>query len=243
MRLSRYGIFEIVVGTALLAVIAALLAWIWWPLALVVLPVWLWLIAFFRDPERAIPTQVGILVSPADGTVSDVGMIEHDEHLGGPALRVGIFLSVFNVHVNRCPCDARVLKTIYRKGKFLNAMKHDVASADNESNTIVLGDVQTGRPIATVRQIVGLIARRIICTSNEGDVLRRGQRIGLIKFGSRTELCVPAWLSPEATVKVGQKVRGAMDVICTIGLPDGELQHEEAKQRRNRTPTQSVAAG
>lgn len=217
IRISRHGVNEILGGTALLAGLGVALGWwLGWPWGLVVLPVWGWLIAFFRDPERAIPNDPGAMVSPADGMVSDVEVIEHDEHLAGPALRIGIFLSVFNVHVNRSPCDAKVVQTIYKKGKFVNALKHDVASAENESNTLILADPATGRTIATVRQIVGLIARRIICEPKPGDLIRRGQRIGLIKFGSRTELCVPMWMAPKATVKVGQKVRGAADVICVI---------------------------
>lgn len=207
------------VGSAVLLAVGLALSWAWWPLGLVVLPVWAWLLAFFRDPDRPIPERPEAMVSPADGLVTDVGVVERDEHLGGPVLRIGIFLSVFNVHVNRSPCRARLLNTVYKKGQFLNALKHDVASAENESNTLILGDVDSGRPIATVRQIVGLIARRIICTPQPGQVIERGERIGLIKFGSRTELCVPTWLSPEATVKVGQKVRGAADVVCTVVLP------------------------
>lgn len=228
MRFSRHGIVEMLVGSLVLLLIGAALSWLWWPMGLVVLPVWAWLLAFFRDPDRPIPQAPGALVSPADGLVTDVGVIEADEHLGGPVLRIGIFLSVFNVHVNRSPCRCRLIRTVYRKGKFLNALKHDIASAENESNTLILGDVETGRPIATVRQIVGLIARRIICTPKPGDVLDRGQRIGLIKFGSRTELCVPMWMAPQATVRVGQKVRGAADVICTVAATaDTSPQHPE----------------
>lgn len=206
-----------IIGTIVLWAIGFGLAWLWWPLSFIVLPVWIWLLSFFRDPDRPIPTEPGVMVSPADGMVSDVEQIEFDEHLQGPALRIGIFLSVFNVHVNRCPCDARVIKTIYKKGKFINALHHATASADNESNTIVLADRAGEQPIATVRQIVGLIARRIICDAKIGDTLTRGQRIGLIKFGSRTELCVPMWMNPQATVRVGQKVCGARDVICRVG--------------------------
>lgn len=217
LRFSKHGVWEMIIGTIVLWAIGAGLAWLWWPLSFIVLPVWIWLLAFFRDPDRPIPSEPGIMVSPADGTVSDVEQIEFDEHLQGPALRIGIFLSVFNVHVNRSPCDARVIKTIYKKGKFINAMHHATASADNESNTIVLADRPGEQPIATVRQIVGLIARRIICDAKIGDTLTRGQRIGLIKFGSRTELCVPMWMNPQATVRVGQKVSGARDVICRVG--------------------------
>jgi phosphatidylserine decarboxylase len=225
MRLSRHGIFELVVGTFVLVVIGLLLAWIWWPLAALALPVLVWLFAFFRDPDRPIPSQAGAMVSPADGTVTDIETIEADPHLGGPALRIGIFLSVFNVHVNRAPCDGRVVHLEYKKGKFVNALKHATASADNEANTIVLAEKDGQRRIATVKQIVGLIARRIICEPRVGDEVTRGQRIGLIKFGSRTELSVPMWMNPAATVKVGQKVRGAADVVCTVSV--GAMTEEE----------------
>ena len=173
----------------------------------------------FRDPERTLPAEQHALVSPADGTVSDVTEIAHDELLGGPAVRVGIFLSVFNVHVNRSPCDGKVLKVTYKKGKFVNAMRHGQASDENESNTILLGEPTTGRPVVVVKQIVGLIARRIICTATTGDQLKRGERFGMIKFGSRTELTIAKFLDPTVKVKVGQTVRGGADVIATLGQP------------------------
>lgn len=201
------------------------LALLWWGLAhfthhcwvgVVVLPVWLWLIAFFRDPERPIPTDPNIMVSPADGTVSDITELDNVEALGGPALRIGIFLSVFNVHINRCPCDAKVVSVAYKKGKFINAMNHHQASEKNEATTIVLADPKTGKPIAVVRQIVGLIARRIVCDATPDALFTRGQRIGLIKFGSRTELIIPKWMNPVPKVQIGQKVRGAMDIVAEV---------------------------
>jgi len=215
LRFTRHGLWEMAVGTIALGLIGAGM-WIIHP-ALAILPfgVWVWLMAFFRDPQRALPGDRDTWVSPADGLVSDITPIDNDPLLGGPAIRVGIFLSVFNVHVNRAPCDAKVIKTIYKEGKFINALKHDEASSDNESNTILLAD-DTGKPIAVVKQIVGLIARRIINTAREGTTVERGQRIGMIKFGSRTELVIPLWLSPDIKVKVGQKVRGAADVIATV---------------------------
>lgn len=231
MPLSRHGIWEMFIGSVVLLAIAAGLALVWWPLAWLVLPVLVWLFAFFRDPDRAVPEDPRAYVSPADGTVTDVQPIEYDELLQGPAVRVGIFLSVFNVHVNRSPCDGRVLKLIYKKGRFANALKHDVASAENESNTIVIGD-ESGRPIAVVRQIVGLIARRIICEPQVGQTVARGQRIGLIKFGSRTELTLPVWLDPQPQVKVGDKVRGASDVIFRVAPPVVSRPESASESRR-----------
>jgi phosphatidylserine decarboxylase len=175
------------------------------------------LFAFFRDPGRRLPGDERSVVSPADGTVSDVTELEHDELLGGPGVRIGIFLSVFNVHVNRSPCAGRVIQTRYKKGKFVNAMRHSEASSENESNTIVLAEAGGERPVAVVKQIVGLIARRIVCTVRPGESVERGQRIGMIKFGSRTELYLPRRLEPRVTVKVGQSVRGAADVVAILG--------------------------
>src|SRR5947207_2389099 len=217
--LTRHGFREMLIGSLVLVAAAVVLGFWWWPISFIVLPVLLWLFAFFRDPERPIPAEQHVMVSPADGTVSDIEELPHDDLLGGPALRVGIFLSVFNVHINRSPCDGKVVKVIYKKGKFINAMSHNRASEENESNTIVLAEPTSGKPIAVVKQIVGLIARRIVFAGREGDVLTRGQRIGMIKFGSRTELYIPLWLKPQVKVEIGQTVRGAADIIALLENP------------------------
>ena len=217
IRLTRHGLWEMVIGTLVLVLIGGALSWLWWPLGLLALPVLLWLFAFFRDPERPITDDARAMVSPADGLVSDVGEIENCELLGGiPAIRIGIFLSVFNVHVNRSPCDGRVASVIYKKGKFINALSHNAASDQNESNTIVLFEPGTHDIVCGVKQIVGLIARRIICTANTNDVVSRGQRIGMIKFGSRTELYIPKRLSPVVKCKKGDTVRGGLDILATV---------------------------
>jgi phosphatidylserine decarboxylase len=215
--LTRHGWREMLIGSVLLAFIAAGLAMIRPPLALGVLPFLIFLFAFFRDPERTIPSDPAAMVSPADGTVSDITDIPDDPLLGGPAVRIGIFLSVFNCHVNRSPCDGRVIQTRYKKGTFINAMRHDAASTQNESNTIVIAEPGGERPIAVVKQIVGLIARRIVCTVKQADAVTRGQRIGMIKFGSRTELYLPKRLNTQVKVTVGESVRGGRDVIAVVG--------------------------
>jgi phosphatidylserine decarboxylase len=213
-RITRHGLREIALGTLLLLALAAGLAW-WQPwAALVVLPVWLWLVAFFRDPERTIPDGPGVMVSPADGLVADIADVE-EPLVGGPAVRVGIFLSIFNVHINRSPCAGTVTDIRFRPGRFLSALRHAQASAENQSNTLVLADA-SGRPVAVVRQIVGAIARRIVCDAQVGTTLLRGQRFGLIKFGSRTELTLPKSLNPRIEVRVGQKVRGGADIIAVV---------------------------
>lgn len=217
--LTRHGFREMLIGSAALVIVAIALGWAWWPLALLVVPVLIWLFAFFRDPERDIPGEQHVMVSPADGKVSDITDLDHHDLLNGPCVRIGIFLSVFNVHVNRSPCDGKVIDVQYRRGKFINAMSHGAASEQNESNTIVLADPDTGRPVAVVKQIVGLIARRIVCTSSVGDVVKRGDRIGMIKFGSRTELYIPTHLKPVVKVQVGQTVRGGADVVAVLENP------------------------
>lgn len=223
-RVTRHGWREMLIGSVVLVAVAAvtvesrliLLDFVLLPLIFAVL---VWLFAFFRDPERPIPAEEHLMVSPADGVVSDISRIESDPLLDGPSIRIGIFLSVFNVHINRSPCDGRIRSVVYKHGKFINAMHHGRASDENESNTIVLEDTTTAKPIAVVKQIVGLIARRIIFTGETGQLIRRGQRIGMIKFGSRTELSIPQWLEPEVLVKEGQIVRGGADVIARLGKP------------------------
>lgn len=149
--LTRHGYAEMVIGTIVLAGLAIGL-WYVHP-ALIILPVLVevWLIAFFRDPNRPLPQQKGAYVSPADGVVSDITDRPECDVLNEPSIRIGIFLSVFNVHVNRAPCDGKVATVTYRKGKFINAMHHNECSVKNEANTIVLID-RVGRPRAVLRQ-------------------------------------------------------------------------------------------
>jgi phosphatidylserine decarboxylase len=219
LPITRHGLREIVIGSLILAVLAAGLGFVHWSLTFLILPIWIWLLAFFRDPNRTLPAEQRAMVSPADGKVSDIIELDHVPELNGPAVRVGIFLSVFNVHINRAPCDGKVLAVNYKKGKFINAMSHNSASEQNESNTVVIGDSLDGRPIVVVKQIVGLIARRIICTVQPGQMTERGQRIGMIKFGSRTELYIAKHLQPQVVVRIGQMVNGAADVIATTNAP------------------------
>ena len=170
---------------------------------------------FFRDPERRIPTDVGILVSPADGTVADIESVDEPAFLGGKALRVGIFLSPLNVHVNRSPARGTVRHRDYRSGKFLAAYDRR-AVAENESRALGIEcDGPPGKPPLRilVRQVVGVAARRIVCPVEPGARLERGERFGMIKFGSRTELWVPAEAGFRCRVAVGDRVRGGSTVI------------------------------
>jgi phosphatidylserine decarboxylase len=220
MRVTPHGQREMIIGTIVLCLLAFGLSFVHPLLGLLVVPVLIWLFAFFRDPEREITSDTKALVSPADGLVSDITELESCDLVGGgPAVRIGIFLSVFNVHVNRAPCDGVVAAVTYKKGKFINAMSHASASSDNESNTIVFNEPGTNEPVCAVKQIVGLIARRIICTVKVEDPVVRGQRIGMIKFGSRTELYIPKRLEPQVLTKVGDKVQGAVQVLATVNKP------------------------
>jgi phosphatidylserine decarboxylase len=198
-------------GLSLLAV-AGLLAWAtgnWaWSVAPVLLAAFfLW---FFRDPRRTIPADPGLIVSPGDGLVTEAVAIATPD---GPRQRISIFLSVFNVHVNRSPIGGVLTRVHYQKGKYLNAM--NPASADrNEQNAVT---VKGERFEVTFKQIAGLLARRIVFNMREGDTVERGQRVGLIKFGSRVDVVVPA--EAALCVKVGDKVKGGASVLAA--MPDG----------------------
>lgn len=167
---------------------------------------------FFRDPERTIPQGPGILVSPADGRVTHIEETEDPGGLGERALRISIFLSIFDVHLNRAPCDATVLSTHYVKGDFVNAMRGD-ASHRNERNDLLLATDDPRLPRLLVRQIAGLIARRIVCAVHPGERLQRGERFGMIKFGSRTDLFLPASTPIALRVAVGDAVYAGATVI------------------------------
>jgi phosphatidylserine decarboxylase len=175
---------------AIFAVITLVAGWIFDPLFWIGLVLTLWCAYFFRDPVRVTPQGEDLVISPADGTISAVGPAAPPPELGlgpEPMLRISIFMSVFDVHVNRAPMNGRITKIVYRPGVFLNA-DLDKASEDNERNGLVL-DTSAGR--IGVVQIAGLIARRIVCFASQGDSLDAGERFGLIRFGSRVDLYLP----------------------------------------------------
>ena len=163
---------------------------------------------FFRDPDRNTPRQKLALVAPADGKVIGIEAVDNLEFIGGPAVKISIFLSIFDVHVNRVPIDGKVAYVKYNPGEFFAAFE-EKASEKNEQTEI--GIVSNYGPRLVVKQIAGLIARRIVCRLNEGDTVSAGDRFGLIRFGSRTELIVP--VESEIVVKVGDRVRGADNII------------------------------
>jgi phosphatidylserine decarboxylase len=165
-------------------------------------------LCFFRDPPRSISQTESDLVSPADGKVVGVDDLNESPYYEGPCRRVAIFLSVLNVHVNRSSYAGRVTKIDYQPGEFLNALDPESA-VRNECNTIWMN---TAYGAISLRQISGLIARRIVCKAEVGDELAKGERFGMIKFGSRTELFVPP--ETEICVKIGQNVRGGATVMA-----------------------------
>jgi phosphatidylserine decarboxylase len=200
-----------------LALIAAavLVGWFTQPAwALVPLLLALFFLWFFRDPERAIPDAAGALVSPGDGKVTDVSFVTTS---GGKQARVSIFLSVFDVHVNRSPIAGVVREVRYQRGKFLNAMNQ--ASADENEQNIVRVEGGDGQ-VVVFKQIAGLLARRIVFYPKMGDRLERGQRVGLIKFGSRVDVLFDA--SAVLQVKIGDRVRGGASILAYL-QPKGEL--------------------
>ncbi len=194
----------------------ALAAWAWptyGPLAAApFLLLTVFVLNFFRDPERAIPTDAGVLVAPADGKVTAIVDCDEPEYLKTPAHKIGIFLNVFDVHVNRAP-EAGVVEFVkYTKGKFLDARDPRCAS-ENESNTIGIR-LDDGRRVV-VRQVTGLIARRIVCGVEVGERVTRGQRIGMMKFGSYTELIVERGAGYQPAVSLAQRPKGAATIVYT----------------------------
>lgn len=186
-------------------VAAALLAWLlnpWWAIAPALMGCFL--LWFFRDPRRTIPAEPGIIVSPADGKVTDVSLCKVN---GEPRIRVSIFLNVFDVHVNRSPIGGVIRKVEYKKGKFLNAMGAACAEENEQNIVTVDGEGQT----IVFKQIAGLLARRIVFNKKTGDALSRGERIGMIKFGSRTDVLLPP--EAEIAVEVGHRVKGGASIL------------------------------
>lgn len=209
---ARWGLAELLLMGGPLLAVTLVGGWFWWYLAWIpgiplILVVW-----FFRDPPRKIPQGPGLLVSPADGKVSEITRVEHDPFIGGPAVRIGLFLSIFNVHLNRVSTKCRVISIRYSPGKFLNALDPQSAILNENIWIGVQEEEPPYRPMI-VRPIAGAIARRIVCPLRPGDRLDRGAKIGMIKLGSRTELIVPDEPGLKIDVTVGQKVKAGSSVL------------------------------
>lgn len=213
----------------LVAGLAALLFQTPWAIAagIVLVGLALFVFYFFRDPERAIPAEANAVVSPADGRVV---VVKEEANAGRPGKRISIFLAIWNVHVNRSPAAGRIAKLQYKPGKFLGAWV-EKASLENEQNVFTLasehGEIE-------FKQIAGYVARRVVSWKKQGDMLARGERIGLVRFGSRVDLWLPE--NAEMAVKVGEHVKGGSTVVARIlaGMParlDSPEKSQSAKQK------------
>jgi phosphatidylserine decarboxylase len=215
---TRYGMPQVLIyPLAVLAVMSALFILLRRGVLLITVEavlflVFLWMVSFFRDPRRTSPLNNRVLLSPADGTITDISETEIPD-LGGKALKIGMFLSIFNVHINRAPCAARIESINYKKGKFKNAMDAQ-AGRVNESNDILMTRLDEPRDSLLVRQISGAIARRIVCEAKPGQQYGQGEAFGMIKFGSRTELYLPIkTASYDVAVKIGDKVNAGLSPL------------------------------
>ena len=206
MKIAREG-YPLIVAPVVVTILAFVFGWV--AIGVILGICTLAIAAFFRDPERTIPTGEGLIVSPADGRVVSIADIKDDPKFAEAASRVSIFLSPLDVHINRSPITGKVEEVNYQRGKFLAAYK-EAASAHNEQNALKLRDEQ-GRALSVV-QIAGVVARRIICRVNRGDNLKRGARFGLIMFGSRTDAYLPRGCRIEVTE--GQRVKGGETILA-----------------------------
>ena len=216
--LTRYGLPQVLAyPLATLALMAALFIFLPKNVVLaaaetILFLVLVWMLMFFRDPRRKITPNELTLLSPADGTITDIGETESPE-LGGKALRIGMFLSIFNVHLNRMPCAVRVESVRYKKGQFKNAMSSE-SGRINESNEVLMTRLAEPRDRLLVRQVSGAIARRIVCEAKPGQEYAQGFAFGMIKFGSRTELYLPLREGGyDITIKLGDKVRAGLSPL------------------------------
>ena len=220
MRLAKYCIREVSLATVLAGgAIIALLVLMPLHVALLVstvpLAVWLWVLWFFRDPDRAAPAGDNLVICPADGKVTDITPLGPEGPLGRSGTQIGIFMNVFSVHVNRSPIAGTVQRIEHKDGCFMD-VRDPAAWYRNESATIYLErDFGGKRHVLVVRQIAGLVARRIVTDLSPGQVLAGGERIGMIKFGSRVEIILPVDPAFEVQVKLGQNVSAGVSALGT----------------------------
>jgi phosphatidylserine decarboxylase len=228
--ITKYGLPQAVLYPALLAAVMAAYAVIFWliikphcssattasvifwlPQA-VLFVVLIWVVSFFRDPSRRIPDDPAALLSPADGTIAAVEQMDSCTGFDGPVLRIEIFLSIFNVHINRTPSRVRIGQIRYKPGRFLDA-RNPRCSKVNEANEIEMFRLDEPKDRLMVRQISGAIARRIVCEAKPNDTFEAGQPFGMIKFGSCTELYVPLRPSLSCRVQKGDKVKAGLTLL------------------------------
>ena len=219
--ITQYGwpqvvIYPVVILTVMVSVALStggvLQLWAIITIEVLLAAVLIWILSFFRDPQRICPSVSNLLLSPADGQITDIEEVENNDFIGGATLRVGIFLSIFNTHINRAPCNVKVEKITYKKGKYQNALNPESARV-NESNELNLVRTDSPHDRLIVRQISGAIARRIVCKTTEGSELAGGEKFGMLKFGSRTELYVPLSENAKCMVKIGDKVKAGLTTL------------------------------
>lgn len=240
MLIAKEGFREIAAATLLLGACAFALGWLFWPLAIPFIVVWIWVLSFFRDPPRRGHFEPGDICCPADGTVTEIIELDSHDAFEGPVVRVGIFLSLFNVHINRVPCTGRVRAMAYQAGEFLDA-RHPESGRRNESNTILIDPTEGLPGPVEVRQVAGLVARRIICHANLFDQLRIGARFGLIKFGSRTEVVFPRIEGMEVRVSLGDKVKGGLTVVANLPVPSEPTENARSSSTQHEAAARTLA--
>ncbi|MGA1979423.1 MAG: phosphatidylserine decarboxylase [Sedimentisphaerales bacterium] len=220
LALTKYGWPEVIISPAIVlgamilvarlsSLVPRLSVWTIISIEAVLAVILIWVLSFFRDPYRRCPKEANLLLSPADGGVTDIEIVKENGFIGEHAIRIGIFLSIFNVHINRAPCNAKVERIRYKKGKYKNAMSPESGRV-NESNDLCIIRTDNPKDRLIVRQISGAIARRIVCDTKEGQELTGGEKFGMIKFGSRTELYVPARANVKCLVQIGDKVKAGL---------------------------------
>jgi len=214
-RMTPFGKRTVLTCFVVCAVLAYLLALATPWLVCVPLSLLVFVLAFFRDPARVPPGGEGTVVAPADGKVTDIVEVDEQAYIGKKCVKIGIFMSLFNVHINRSSLAGRVEFIEYTKGKFLNAL-NPRSAFENENNAVGIACDERGTLKILVRQVAGVIARTIVCSAKKGDLLARGERIGMIKFGSRVEVYVPLDAGFEVSVAIGDSVRGGETVLGLV---------------------------
>jgi phosphatidylserine decarboxylase len=228
--LTRYGLPQVAVFPAVIIIMMAVYFWVahrflrpacacpvntimvWLP-ELILLVVLVWVFSFFRDPNRTIVQDATLLLSPADGTVAAVETLDSYPGFDGPVLRIEIFLNIFNVHINRVPCASKIGTVTYKPGKFLDARNAECSKV-NEANEIEMFRTDEPKDRMLVRQISGAIARRIVCEAKTDQTFSAGEKFGMIKFGSCTELFVLVRDNLECTAAVGDKVKAGLTILA-----------------------------
>jgi phosphatidylserine decarboxylase len=224
--LTKYGLPEVVyipaiiIGLMILVLLLGLYllpAWVVIFCQAVLLVVLFLVLNFFRDPYREVPADKDVLLAPADGKIMDIETVEENTFLQCKALRIGIFMSIFNVHINRCPCAAKIEKITHKPGRYKNAM--DPASSQvNEANDVAMTRLNEPADRLLVRQIAGAVARRIVCIARPGQNFSGGQQFGMVKFGSRVELYLPMRPNVKCLVNVGDKIKAGLSVLVKYEL-------------------------